>query len=69
MPPTLGQRLRYARKARGIRQQEAAPLLQTDQTTLSRWETGRRTIPADRVPMIEAFIAGRSPQGEEGREG
>jgi len=41
----IGRRLRRLREARGITQAGLARRLRVDQSTLSRWENGRRPIP------------------------
>ena len=51
-PKQLGQRIRKAREARGLSQEELAELISRDQRSVSEYESGKRRIFAHDLPTI-----------------
>ncbi|MGP5044792.1 helix-turn-helix transcriptional regulator [Glutamicibacter sp. BW77] len=46
------------RKSTGLTQQDLANLLGTSSRTISRWESGETSIPAEKIRQIEYVITG-----------
>jgi transcriptional regulator with XRE-family HTH domain len=51
-PQQLGQRIKTAREARGLSQEELAELISRDQRSVSEYESGKRRIFAHDLPTI-----------------
>lgn len=45
----IGMWLAYQRKAHGLNQDDVAEIMHTTKATISRWETGERTIDASKM--------------------
>jgi len=68
--PTLGERLRHARKLAGLKQSEAAEAMRISTTTLSKIERGvptpRTSLTGDDIDALAAYaLAHGSPDGVE----
>lgn len=48
----IGTRIKQAREALGISQQELAERIDRDQSAISSYEAGRRRFPADDLPLF-----------------
>ncbi len=64
-PQTLHERLIAARYRRGLRRDQAAPLLGVDASTLWRWEGGGRVHLLEHRRRIDAFIGGAQRRSAE----
>jgi transcriptional regulator with XRE-family HTH domain len=51
-PEELGQRIRQAREARGLTQEQLAERIARDQRSVSEYESGKRRIYAHDLPNI-----------------
>ncbi len=60
-PEGLPQQLRAARRRRGTRIEEAAPMLGVDASTLWWWEKGRKPHRREHRTRIAEFIGGKGP--------
>ena len=52
----IGAAVRAARMARAVTQDDLALLLKVDRVTISRYESGKRTIPAPALVQIAAYL-------------
>lgn len=52
----VGEAIRNARQARGITQDDLARVLHVGRTTISRYEQGRRPVPAEALTRISLFL-------------
>ena len=52
----IGAAVRAARMARAVTQDDLALLLKVDRVTISRYESGKRTIPAPALVRIAAYL-------------
>ena len=66
-PLTLGERLRWLRKMRGLTQVELAEALSCDQTVISSWEVGRAQPTAATLAALARFHGVTVENLEEGR--
>jgi transcriptional regulator with XRE-family HTH domain len=55
-PRTLGQHVRYARRARGLSQREAGTLIRVSAFTILNWETGKSEPRFKDIPAILQFL-------------
>ena len=53
---SIGAAVRAARMARAVTQDDLALLLKVDRVTISRYESGKRTIPAPALVQIAAYL-------------
>ena len=54
--PAFGRRLRRLRRSVGLKQSALADLLEVDQTTISRWESGRQTPSPDQQQAVFSVL-------------
>lgn len=55
-PQWLGMRIRQARERKGMSQEDLAAAISKDQSVISLYESGKRTIAATELPLLAAVL-------------